>query len=107
MEYLPPVFTQMLLTVAPQIIISVPVQTAALVTLAIGELTSHAVIQVSVEGLYLPPSKIPPPQIIISLPVHTAVWPERASGALMVLVATQLSLAGTYRPPVLKPPPQT
>ena len=62
-------------------------------------------VQLSVLGLYLPPSKPPskpPPQMIISLPLHTAVWPSRGEGALVVLVAVQLLVMGLYLPPVLK-----
>jgi hypothetical protein len=62
-------------------------------------------VQLSVLGLYLPPSlklmKSPvPPQTIISLPVQTAVCKSRGEGASATSVAAQLSVAGSYLPPV-------
>ena len=62
-------------------------------------------VQVSVEGLYLPPELLvfaKEHQTIISLPVHTAVSESLGSGALVVLVAVQLSVLGLYLPPVFK-----
>ena len=74
-QYLPPVVEVKL---PPQMIISLPVQTAVCCSRALGALVVLVAVQVSVPGLYLPPVlkallPLPPPQTIISLPVHTAV----------------------------------
>src|ERR1051325_7616648 len=91
----------------PQIIISLPVQTAVCFSRASGTLVILVAVQLLVLGLYFPPvlrstkldSSIPP-HTIISLPVQTAVWNCRAAGALVVLVGVQLSVLGLYLPPV-------
>ena len=62
----------------PQIIISLPVQTAVCSNRAEGALVLSVAVQLSVMGLYLQPvfvapTAVWPPQTIISLPVHTAV----------------------------------
>ena len=62
-------------------------------------------IQLSVIGLYLPPSLLPPPpHTINSVPVQTPVRFPAGSGAFVVLVAVQLSVVGLYFPPVFKLP---
>lgn len=67
--YLPPVFDPL-----PQMIISLPVQTAVCSYRAEGALTVLVAVQLSMFGLYLPPDvSSVPPQTIISVPVHTAV----------------------------------
>ena len=77
--YLPPVFSEPLLLSPPHTIISLPVQTAACLSLASGALIVLVTVQVSVAGTYLPPLlPVPPvasspPQMTISVPVHTAV----------------------------------
>ncbi len=67
--YLPPVFKKPLPFCPPQMIISLPVQTAVWPLRAAGALVMLVAAQVSVEGLYLPPVfKKPladPPQTII------------------------------------------
>jgi hypothetical protein len=111
--YLPPVLKEL----PPQMIISLPVQTAVCSCRAVGALAVLVAVQ--------PPANLPPvfkaplfplpPQTIIALPVHTAVCCCRASGALVVGMADQVSLLGKYIPPVFvspgegKPsnPPQT
>src|SRR6266850_1647483 len=95
-QYLPPVVEVKL---PPQMIISLPVQTAVCCSRALGALVVLVAVQVSVPGLYLPPVlkallPLPPPQTIISLPVQTALCRYRATGALVVLVAAQLSVTG-------------
>ena len=97
-SYLPPVFNRTKFwSVPPQIIISLPLQTALCEARAEGTLAMVVAIQLFVLGLYVPPvlkywgggpSLSFPPQTIISLPVHTAVCNTRAAGALVVLVAT-------------------
>jgi hypothetical protein len=72
--YLPPVVS----LVPPQMIISVPVQTAVCPIRASGALVMLVAVHVSVVGLYLPPvlnsvGYTHPPQTIISVSVHTAV----------------------------------
>lgn len=74
-----------------------------------GALLMLMVVQVSVDGLYLPPvlkePRTPPavpPHTIISLPVQIAVCQMRAEGALTVLTAVQLPVLGLYLPPVFK-----
>ena len=63
----------------PQTIISLPVQTAVWSYRASGALVMLVPVQLSVPGLYFPPSKkispevFSPPQTIISLPVQIAV----------------------------------
>ena len=79
---------------APQTIISVPVQIAVWRQRAVGAPVMGSAAQVSVVGLYLPPvfskaSLEAPPQTIISEPVHTAVPSVRASGAPVDAVAVQ------------------
>ena len=62
-------------------------------------------VQVSVDGVYLPPVlPIPsePPHTIISLPVQIAVWRLRAVGALVTLMVVQVSVDGLYLPPVFR-----
>jgi len=54
-QYLPPVFTCWLPLYPPQIIISLPVQTAVCPVRAWGALVVLAATQLSVLGLYLPP----------------------------------------------------
>ena len=76
--YLPPVLKMLKLSSnPPQMIISLPVQTAVCPNRKEGTLVVDVAVQVFVPGLYLPPvfRGIPllPPQTIISLPVHTAV----------------------------------
>lgn len=80
--YLPPVRTKSVPSYPPQIIISVPVQTAEWALRGAGALLTEVGIQVSVLGLYLPPvfqsvggegEELAPPQTIISLPVQSAV----------------------------------
>jgi hypothetical protein len=101
----------------PQTIISLPVQTALWWARVKGALSVVIPVQLSVIGLYLPPSfkfKISSaPQTIISVPVQTALWRSRGDGALTRDVDTQLSVLGSYLPPVLNwplvklNPPQT
>ena len=97
------------MSLPPQTIISLPVQTAVCSSRPVGALVVLMAVQLSVPGLYLPPvfkkTELPlPPQMITSLPVQTAVCPTRLSGALVVLVAVQLSVLGLYRLPVFKSP---
>ena len=100
--YLPPVFSEPLLLSPPHTIISLPVQTAACLSLASGALIVLVTVQVSVAGTYLPPLlPVPPvasspPQMTISLPVHTAVCSHRPTGGFATRVATQVLLAGSY-----------
>ena len=76
--YLPPLFRKAPLF-PPQMIISLPAQTAVCQYRPSGAFKVLVALQVSVLGLYLPPvfSKLPllslPPQTIISLPVQIAV----------------------------------
>ena len=76
-QYLPPVFKSLPGSLyPPQIIISVPVQTAACASRPMGAVVVFVGLQVSALGLYLPPviKKVGlPPQTIISVAVHTAV----------------------------------
>ena len=108
----------------PQMIISLPVQTAVCESLA------EAVIsgagkgdQRFSAGSYLAPVltgmpvlELAPPQMIISVPVQTAVWRIRGAGAPGMGVATRRSVVGLYWKPVLtggpsreaaRVPPQT
>jgi hypothetical protein len=75
--YLAPVLRAVLLSLPPQMIISLPVHTAVCQPRAVGVLVVLVAVQLSMLGLYLPPVfKMPrplPPHTIISLPVHTAV----------------------------------
>jgi hypothetical protein len=93
--YLPPVFKMMPFS-PPQMIISLPVQTAVLTSRPVGALEMVVGVQTFVLGLYLPPvlkklTLLYPPHAIISLPVHTAVGKYRPVGALVVVVAVQVS----------------
>jgi hypothetical protein len=76
-SYLPPVLTLKGVEYPPQMIISLPVQTAVCEYRALGALVALVAVQLFVPGLYLPPEfktlPISPPQTIISLPVQTAV----------------------------------
>src|SRR5205807_404239 len=108
-SYLPPVLKRWPVSPSypPQMIISLPVQTAVWNARLPGALVVLVAVQLSVLGLYLPPvlkalSPANPPQMIISLPVQTAVCHSRAVGALVVLVAVHVSVVGLYRPPVFK-----
>src|SRR5712671_3705140 len=90
----------------PQIIIFVPVQTAAWPWRAVGA----PVVVVAVHELpgsycppalrYVPSELLAPPQTIIREPVQTAVWPSRPVGAPSVVVAVQELPTGSYSPPV-------
>ena len=106
--YLPPVFSEPLLLSPPHTIISLPVQTAACLSLASGALIVLVTVQVSVAGTYLPPLlPVPPvasspPQTIISPPVHTAVCSHRPTGGFALRVATQVSLPGSYLHPTVQ-----
>src|ERR1051326_132141 len=107
-SYLPPVLKGIpLLSSPPQMIISLPVQTAVCPVRADGAFAVVVAVQVSIPGLYLAPVSmlsmiLLPPQMIISLPVQSAVWPSRFDGALSAPVLIQLLVAGLYLPPVLK-----
>ena len=99
--YLPPVSKKVPKNDPPQIIISLPLQTAVWSSRASGTLLMLVGVQLFVLGLYLPPvfrswnkSDLNPPQTIISVPVHTAVCDSRGSGGFVVLVAVQLSVLG-------------
>jgi hypothetical protein len=119
--YLPPLFMgTKFSSEPPQIIISLPVQTAVWVLRASGTLVLPVGAQLSVFGLYLAPvlkivpvSGSQPPHTIISLPVQTVLWKVLASGAFVVLVGVQVFVVGLYFPPVFKglpnasTPPQT
>ena len=76
-SYLPPVLKKVLKLLPPQMIISLPLQTAVWRNRAAGALLMLVGVQVSVTGLYFPPVLVvpapAPPQTIISLPVHIAV----------------------------------
>ena len=78
-QYLPPVLNLPRTPPPPQIIISLPVQTAVCKVRGSGALMMLVAVQLSLPGLYLPPvlrttgKPWSPPQTIISLPVHTAV----------------------------------
>lgn len=66
-------------------------------------------VQVSVLGLYLPPSgagalKATPYDHLAARPA--AVWLLRPTGAFVAAVAVQLSVIGLYLAPVASPPPQ-
>ena len=68
---------------------------------AVGALVVVVAVQVSVEGLYLPPvlknalpAAFSPPQTIISVPVQTPGLVSRAVGALVVLMAVHVSVLG-------------
>jgi hypothetical protein len=76
--YLPPVFTLLEPSNPPQMIISLPVQTALCEARAEGALVIVVSVHASVPGSYLPPvfkSLVPsyPPHTIISLPLQIAV----------------------------------
>src|SRR5215475_7226101 len=77
--YRPPLLVSPMLSPPPQMIISLPVQTAVCEDRPVGAFTTLIGRQVSVLGLYRPPvfvagREMPiPPQTIISLPVQTAV----------------------------------
>src|ERR1051326_454298 len=93
-------------------IISLPLQTAVLVSRLSGALSVLVAVQLSGLGLYLPPLfKSPespsPLQTIISLPFHTALCKSLPSGASKVLVAVQLLVLGLYLPPEFDPGPFT
>jgi hypothetical protein len=88
-------------------IISLLVQTAVGNPRGDGAPVVLVAVQLSVPGLYFPPSfkAMPPknpPQTIISLPDQTAVCSYRTWGALVVLVAVQVSMLGLYLAPVFK-----
>ena len=90
-------------------IISVPVQIAVCPKRPLGDPVPERLDQVSVAGLYRPPSPsaVPPvpqhpPQTNISVPVHTAVWFARADGAPTVEMGVHLPVAGLRRAPSLK-----
>jgi hypothetical protein len=53
--YFPPVFRKVLPLYSPQIIISLPVQTAVWLARASGALVALVAVQLSVLGLYFPP----------------------------------------------------
>ena len=78
-QYLPPVLSLPPTVPPPQIIISLPVQTAVCKVRACGASMLLVAIQLSLPGSYLPPvlrtlgRPSSPPQTIISMPVHTAV----------------------------------
>ena len=78
-QYLPPVLNLPPTPPPPQIIISLPVQTAVCKVRASGALMVLVAVQLSLPGSYLPPvlrtrgKPSSPPQTIISLPVQTAV----------------------------------
>src|SRR6266403_579644 len=89
-------------------IISLPVQTAVCQYRSEGALVMLVAVQLSVLGLYFPPSlktvmkggsSFNPPHTIISLPLQTAVCALRGEGALVVLMAVQLLELGLYFPP--------
>ena len=75
--YFPPVFNREFSASPPQIIISLPLQTAVWELRAAGALAVLVAVQLSVAGEYLPPlferTPVPPPHTIISLPVQMAV----------------------------------
>ena len=77
--YLPPVFNWLNnRSCPPQMIISLPVQTALWTARATGALILLVAVQLLLPGLYRPPVlkspvSLNPPQMIISLPVQTAV----------------------------------
>ena len=92
----------------PQMIISLPVQTATCKYRAVGAFVVLVAVQLFMPGIVSAacvqvivtyPS---PPQTIISVPVQIAVCPDRACGTLVVLVLVQLSVAGSYLFPVFK-----
>src|SRR5437667_12748554 len=96
LPFLPPVLRINVLPSPPQMIISLPVQTAVWLDRAEGALVVLVAVQLSVLGLYLPPVfkrplLLSPPQTIISLPVHTAVCQRRPAGALVRLVGVHVS----------------
>src|SRR5207248_2574612 len=93
-SYLPPVCKGFMPSLPPQISISLPVQTAVFRNRAAGTLKVLVGLQLSLVGLYRPPSvrRLPPPHTTISLPVHIALWPSRATGAFTTVVGVQLSL---------------
>ena len=78
-QYLPPVLSLPPTVPPPQIIISLPVQTAVCKVRASGAFMVLVAVQLSLPGSYLPPvlrmrgKPSSPPQTIISLPVDTAV----------------------------------
>src|SRR5438034_1267039 len=83
----------------PQMIISLPVQSAVCTNRAVGASTVLVGVQLSMIGLYQHPvfslqlsQQPPPPHTIISLPVQSALWPRRAVGAFTTVVGVQLSM---------------
>jgi hypothetical protein len=109
--YLPPVSVPLkpVTSEPPQMIISVPVQTAVWTNRALGALVRLVGVQLSVAGSYLPPlsktrsgvkgaENVTPPQTIISAPVHTAVLLARIEGWLVVLIADHMLLADQAPP---------
>lgn len=77
-QYLPPVLNPLMPLNPPQMIISLPLQTAVCEFRANGALVMLVAVQLFVTGLYLPPvlkllAPSVPPQMIISFPVETAV----------------------------------
>ena len=91
--YLPPELKSSDAPLPPQMIISVPVQTAVCKPRASGALTVFVAVQLSAMGLYLPPllKLLPlfPPQTIISLPVQIDCDKLLAGGAPEAVVAYQ------------------
>jgi hypothetical protein len=83
--YRPPLPKLLGTPLPPQMIISLPVQTAVWEYRGAGAPAVLMATQLSVPGAYRPPLPKPgntpiPPQTIISLPVHTAEWPLRPEG---------------------------
>jgi hypothetical protein len=84
----------------PQMIISVPVQTAECPSRALGAFDMAVGAQLSVDGLYLAPVskgvlRTFPPQITMTLPVQTAVCNQRADAGPAMTVAAHVSLEGS------------
>src|SRR5260221_14047512 len=97
-SYRAPVLKKVQQVSPPQMIISVPVQTAEWYDRGSGAPSSVVAVQRSVVGSYRPPLFELPPQTIISVPVHTAVCPAPPPGAARPRRPGHRGRAGSYRP---------
>ena len=79
------------LSTPPQMIISLPVQTAECASRADGAPVVDIAVHLLVVGLNRAPSfRVLPPQTIASLPIHTMEWCERALGAPVLGIVLQV-----------------
>ena len=83
--------------VPPQMIMLVPVHTAAGQYLSEGAPRALIAFQVFVAGSKTPPvESAEPPHTIILEPVHTAAWPDRGPGAPLVATTVQVLDVGSH-----------